>query len=215
MMNPPWERVAKPRITQSFSPETAMSFPPLGEEDGTEGPMIIEAKMGRHFMHRIYVELGGASRSYLYEHCFLKLHESENDQMVSGTTHLIVDSVEKPFGTRADSLASQNRDIHQSGKRKEDRHRKVISTDKSKITRKQSKDKQARTRESEEYKAEARKVKPQSNPVKEKPIIGQQKAFGRDLNLEENPKAFTLALLISKGAVAALIGTSCLARGEL
>ncbi|GKC20941.1 hypothetical protein Tco_1023091, partial [Tanacetum coccineum] len=45
-------------------------------------------------------------------------------------------------------------------------------TDKSKITRKQSKNEQARTRESEEYKAEARKVKPQSNPVKEKSIIG-------------------------------------------
>ncbi|GJR81797.1 reverse transcriptase domain-containing protein [Tanacetum coccineum] len=52
LMIQPWERVAKPRITQSLSPETAMSFPPLGEEDGTEGPMIIEAKMDRHFMHR-------------------------------------------------------------------------------------------------------------------------------------------------------------------
>ncbi|GJU13932.1 hypothetical protein Tco_1136328 [Tanacetum coccineum] len=43
LMIQPWERVAKPRITQSFSPETAMSFPPLSEEDGTESPMIIEA----------------------------------------------------------------------------------------------------------------------------------------------------------------------------
>ncbi|GKA67541.1 hypothetical protein Tco_0767458 [Tanacetum coccineum] len=50
-----------------LSVETAMSFPPLGEEDGTEGPMIIEAKMGRHFMHRIYVD-GGASSEVLYEH---------------------------------------------------------------------------------------------------------------------------------------------------
>ncbi|GJX48725.1 hypothetical protein Tco_0273915 [Tanacetum coccineum] len=32
LMIQPWERVAKPRITQSFSPETAMSFPPLGDE---------------------------------------------------------------------------------------------------------------------------------------------------------------------------------------
>ncbi|GKE57460.1 hypothetical protein Tco_1496645, partial [Tanacetum coccineum] len=37
--------LAKPRITQSFSPETAMSFPPLREEEGTEGPMIIEVEM--------------------------------------------------------------------------------------------------------------------------------------------------------------------------
>ncbi|GJZ14647.1 hypothetical protein Tco_0550324 [Tanacetum coccineum] len=36
--------------------------------------------------------------------------------------------------------------------------------DKSKITRKQSKNGQARTRESEEYKAEAKNVKPQSKP---------------------------------------------------
>ncbi|GJY04404.1 hypothetical protein Tco_0370344 [Tanacetum coccineum] len=41
-----WERVAKKRVTQSFSPETVISFPPLGEEDGTEGPMIIEAEIG-------------------------------------------------------------------------------------------------------------------------------------------------------------------------
>ncbi|GJU67624.1 reverse transcriptase domain-containing protein [Tanacetum coccineum] len=37
---------------QSFSPETAMSFPPLSEEDGTENPMIIEVEMGGHFVHR-------------------------------------------------------------------------------------------------------------------------------------------------------------------
>ncbi|GJU36229.1 hypothetical protein Tco_1184583 [Tanacetum coccineum] len=46
LMIQPRERVAKPRITQSFSPKTAISFPPLGKEDGMEGPMIIEAKMG-------------------------------------------------------------------------------------------------------------------------------------------------------------------------
>ncbi|GJW70036.1 reverse transcriptase domain-containing protein [Tanacetum coccineum] len=48
LMIQPWERVAKPRITQSFSPETAMSFPPLGEKDGTEVPMIIEVRMAEH-----------------------------------------------------------------------------------------------------------------------------------------------------------------------
>ncbi|GJU86254.1 hypothetical protein Tco_1293800, partial [Tanacetum coccineum] len=49
--------------------------------------------------------------------------------------------------------------------------------DKSQITRKQSKIEQTRTRESEEYKAEARKVKPQSNPVKEKPVIEEPTGF--------------------------------------
>ncbi|GJS62294.1 reverse transcriptase domain-containing protein [Tanacetum coccineum] len=88
LMIQPWERVATPRITQSFSPETAIAFPPLGEEDGTEGPMIIEAKIGGHFVHRVYVD-GGASSEVLYEHCFIKLCKEIRDQMVSVTTHLI------------------------------------------------------------------------------------------------------------------------------
>ncbi|GJW74783.1 reverse transcriptase domain-containing protein [Tanacetum coccineum] len=60
LMSQPWERVAKQRVTQSFSPEIIISFPSLGEEDRTEGPMIIEAEIGGHFVHRIYVD-GGAS----------------------------------------------------------------------------------------------------------------------------------------------------------
>ncbi|GJW21077.1 reverse transcriptase domain-containing protein [Tanacetum coccineum] len=32
---------------------SVISFPPLGEEDGTEGPMIIEAEIGGHCVHRI------------------------------------------------------------------------------------------------------------------------------------------------------------------
>ncbi|GKE88145.1 reverse transcriptase domain-containing protein, partial [Tanacetum coccineum] len=58
-----WERVAKQRVTQSFSPETTISFPSLGEEDGTKGPMIIEAEIGGHFVHRIYVDGGGEDHS--------------------------------------------------------------------------------------------------------------------------------------------------------
>ncbi|GKA09898.1 reverse transcriptase domain-containing protein [Tanacetum coccineum] len=88
LMIQPWERVAKPRITQSFSPETAMSFPPLREEDGTEGPMIIEVEMGGHFVHRVYID-GEASSEVLYEHCFIKLRKEIRDQMVPATTHLI------------------------------------------------------------------------------------------------------------------------------
>ncbi|GKB72027.1 reverse transcriptase domain-containing protein [Tanacetum coccineum] len=88
LMIQPWERVVKPRITQGFSSETTISFPPLGKEDGTEGPMIIKAKMGRHFVHRVYVD-GGASAEVLYEHCFVKLRKEIKDQMVPATTHLI------------------------------------------------------------------------------------------------------------------------------
>ncbi|GJY20071.1 reverse transcriptase domain-containing protein [Tanacetum coccineum] len=46
-------KIAKQRITQTFSPETMISFPPLGEEDGTKGPMVIEAEVGGHLVHRI------------------------------------------------------------------------------------------------------------------------------------------------------------------
>nr|GEW14345.1 hypothetical protein [Tanacetum cinerariifolium] len=35
-----------------------------GEEDGTEGPMIIEAEMGGYFVHRMYVD-GGSSLEIL------------------------------------------------------------------------------------------------------------------------------------------------------
>ncbi|GKA19958.1 reverse transcriptase domain-containing protein [Tanacetum coccineum] len=51
LMVQPWERVARQRITQSFSPNSEISFPPLGEDEGTEGPMIIEAEIGGHCMH--------------------------------------------------------------------------------------------------------------------------------------------------------------------
>ncbi|GJS17670.1 hypothetical protein Tco_0412142, partial [Tanacetum coccineum] len=53
LMIQPWEKVAKKKVTQSFSPETTISFPTLGDEDGTEGTMIIEAEIGGHFVHRI------------------------------------------------------------------------------------------------------------------------------------------------------------------
>ncbi|GJW28192.1 hypothetical protein Tco_0045067 [Tanacetum coccineum] len=88
LMIQPWERVAKQRVTQSFSPETTNSFPSLGEEDGTEGPMIIEAEIGGHFVHQIYVD-GGASSEVLYEHCFVRLRPEIRSQMVSATTSLI------------------------------------------------------------------------------------------------------------------------------
>ncbi|GKD77000.1 hypothetical protein Tco_1339621 [Tanacetum coccineum] len=42
----PWQRMARQRVTQSFSPDLKILFPPLGDEDGEEGPMIIEAEIG-------------------------------------------------------------------------------------------------------------------------------------------------------------------------
>nr|GEU84087.1 reverse transcriptase domain-containing protein [Tanacetum cinerariifolium] len=39
-------------------------FMPLADEDGTKGPIIIEAEMGEHFVHRMYVD-GGSSLEIL------------------------------------------------------------------------------------------------------------------------------------------------------
>nr|GEX43811.1 reverse transcriptase domain-containing protein [Tanacetum cinerariifolium] len=50
------KRVAKQKITQTLSSGSVISFSPLGEEDGTEGHMIIEAEIGGHFVHRMYVD---------------------------------------------------------------------------------------------------------------------------------------------------------------
>ncbi|GJR71885.1 hypothetical protein Tco_0084250 [Tanacetum coccineum] len=58
LMVQPWKRVARQRVTQSFSPDLKISFLPLGDEDGVEGPMIIKAEIGSHFIHRIYVDGG-------------------------------------------------------------------------------------------------------------------------------------------------------------
>ncbi|GJZ49366.1 reverse transcriptase domain-containing protein [Tanacetum coccineum] len=84
LMIQPWERVAKQKVTQSFSPKTTISFPPLGDEDGTEGPMIIEAEIGGHFVHRMYVDRR-ASSEILYEHCFISLPVKIGDEEHSTT----------------------------------------------------------------------------------------------------------------------------------
>ncbi|GKD55468.1 reverse transcriptase domain-containing protein, partial [Tanacetum coccineum] len=59
LMVQPWQRVARKNITQTFSPESVISFPPLEEEDGMEGPMIIEAEMVTLSLQRNYREARG------------------------------------------------------------------------------------------------------------------------------------------------------------
>nr|GFB83832.1 reverse transcriptase domain-containing protein [Tanacetum cinerariifolium] len=73
LMVQPWQRIARQRITQTFSPGSVISFPTPGKEYGTEGPMIIEAEMRGHCVHLIYVDRG-SSLEILYEHCFSKFH---------------------------------------------------------------------------------------------------------------------------------------------
>nr|GEX98369.1 reverse transcriptase domain-containing protein [Tanacetum cinerariifolium] len=51
------------------------------------GPLIIEAEIGGHMIHRMYVD-GGSSTEILYEHCFNRLRPEVKNQMVPATTSL-------------------------------------------------------------------------------------------------------------------------------
>ncbi|GKC57782.1 reverse transcriptase domain-containing protein, partial [Tanacetum coccineum] len=88
LMVQPWERVARQRIMQSFSPNSEISFPPLGKDEGTEGPMIIEAEIGGHCAHHMYVD-GGSASEILFEHCFSRLRPKIKKQLIPSTTPLI------------------------------------------------------------------------------------------------------------------------------
>ncbi|GJS68623.1 reverse transcriptase domain-containing protein [Tanacetum coccineum] len=63
------QNAVRQKITQSFSPDLEISFPSLGNDEGTEGPLIIEAEVGGHQVHRMCID-GGSSFEILYEHCF-------------------------------------------------------------------------------------------------------------------------------------------------
>nr|GEW58575.1 reverse transcriptase domain-containing protein [Tanacetum cinerariifolium] len=53
----------------------------------TEGPLVIEAKMGGHMIHRMYID-GGSSMEILYEHCFNRLRPEIKSQMIPAATSL-------------------------------------------------------------------------------------------------------------------------------
>nr|GFD21319.1 reverse transcriptase domain-containing protein [Tanacetum cinerariifolium] len=68
LMVQPWERVARQRITQSFSLNPKIFFPPFEEDERMEGPMIIEAEIGGHCVHRqiqLLVKIGDEEHSAL------------------------------------------------------------------------------------------------------------------------------------------------------
>ncbi|GJT79367.1 reverse transcriptase domain-containing protein [Tanacetum coccineum] len=53
-----------------------------------EGPMIIEAEIGGHCIHHMYMD-GGSASKILYEHCFSRLRLKIKNQLKSATTPLI------------------------------------------------------------------------------------------------------------------------------
>ncbi|GJW32563.1 reverse transcriptase domain-containing protein [Tanacetum coccineum] len=60
---------------------------PAKDNSGREGPLVIEAEIGGHMIHRMYVD-GGSLMKVLYEHCFNQLRPEIKNQMVPTTTSL-------------------------------------------------------------------------------------------------------------------------------
>ncbi|GKE63015.1 hypothetical protein Tco_1513382 [Tanacetum coccineum] len=65
-----------------------MVFPHLRDDEGAEGPLIIEVEIGGHQVHRISVDRG-SSFEILYEHCFNRLCPEIKNQMVPAITSII------------------------------------------------------------------------------------------------------------------------------
>nr|GEV23988.1 cytochrome P450 [Tanacetum cinerariifolium] len=82
-----WQRMTRQKMTQSFERVREITFPPLTTSNGVEGPLIIEAELGGHMIHRMYVD-GGSSMEILYEQCFNRLPPEVKNQMVPTTTSL-------------------------------------------------------------------------------------------------------------------------------
>ncbi|GKA69190.1 hypothetical protein Tco_0775254 [Tanacetum coccineum] len=89
LMVQPWERVARQRIMQSFSPNSEISFPPLGKDEGTEGPMIIESEIGSHYERVPLMYETRSASEILFEHCFSRLRPKIKKQLIPSTTPLI------------------------------------------------------------------------------------------------------------------------------
>nr|GEX07932.1 reverse transcriptase domain-containing protein [Tanacetum cinerariifolium] len=82
-----WQIMTRQKVTQSFERVKEITFPPLTASSGVEGPLVIEAEMDGHMIHRMYVD-GGSSMEILYEHCFNRLRPEIKSQMVPATTSL-------------------------------------------------------------------------------------------------------------------------------
>nr|GEX62857.1 reverse transcriptase domain-containing protein [Tanacetum cinerariifolium] len=82
-----WQRTMKQKVTQSFERVEEIAFPQLAASNGTKGPLVIEAKLGGHMIHRMYID-GGSSMEILYEHCFNRIRPEIKSQMVPATTSL-------------------------------------------------------------------------------------------------------------------------------
>ncbi|GKD37172.1 reverse transcriptase domain-containing protein [Tanacetum coccineum] len=83
----PCHRMTRKKVTQSFERISEITFPSLTTSSGTEGPLVIEAEIGGHMIHRMYVD-EDSSTEVLYEHCFNRLRPEIKNQMVPTMTSL-------------------------------------------------------------------------------------------------------------------------------
>ncbi|GKB43554.1 reverse transcriptase domain-containing protein [Tanacetum coccineum] len=79
-----WQSVTRQKVTQSFDRAKEITFPPLAVNEGIKGPLIIEAEIGGHTVHCMYVD-GGSSMEVLFKHCFNRLRPEIKSQMVPAT----------------------------------------------------------------------------------------------------------------------------------
>ncbi|GJU02027.1 reverse transcriptase domain-containing protein [Tanacetum coccineum] len=83
----PWQSVMRQKVTQSFDRIREITFPPLTVSKGTKGPLVIEAEIGGHAVHRMYVD-GGSSMEVLCRTCFTDPGQRIKSQMVLKITSL-------------------------------------------------------------------------------------------------------------------------------
>nr|GEU88634.1 reverse transcriptase domain-containing protein [Tanacetum cinerariifolium] len=85
---PPMTTPVEKRNHTKFCEFHEILFPTLDNDEETEGPMIIEAEIEGHCIHRMYVN-GRSASKILYEHCFSRLRSEIKNQLVPATTPLI------------------------------------------------------------------------------------------------------------------------------
>ncbi|GJU46471.1 reverse transcriptase domain-containing protein [Tanacetum coccineum] len=81
------KQIEELKVTLSFAHVNEITFPPLSANKGTKGPLVIEAEIRGHAIHRMYVDRG-SSMEVPYEHCFNRLRPEIKSQMVPATTSL-------------------------------------------------------------------------------------------------------------------------------
>ncbi|GJU26946.1 reverse transcriptase domain-containing protein [Tanacetum coccineum] len=58
-------RMKRQKVTQSFERVSEITFPSLTTSSGTEGPLVIEAEIGRHMIHRMYVDGDHSTKAWM------------------------------------------------------------------------------------------------------------------------------------------------------